>query len=81
MSVAPPYRKTLIVQGGGFRTSFTAGVLDAFLEVSFHPFDQIIANSGGAIASSYFLAGQRHSFIEAMRYLAQDPHFVQYSRF
>lgn len=81
MSPFTPYRKTLIVQGGGFRTAFSAGVLDAFLESHYCPFDLIVANSGGSIASSYFLAEQKGSYIEAMKFLANDPHFIQYSRF
>jgi sugar/nucleoside kinase (ribokinase family) len=52
-------RKTLIVQGGGFRTGFTAGILDAFLAMDYFPFDRIVCVSGGAIASSYFQNNQR----------------------
>jgi len=68
--------KTLIVQGGGFRTGFTAGILDAFLTLNYFPFDHIIGNSGGAISSSYFLSRQYGACVEAMRILAQDPEFV-----
>ena len=49
-------KKTLIVQGGGFRTGFTAGILDAFMVLGYCPFDQIIGNSGGAISASYYLS-------------------------
>lgn len=81
MKVNPKsYRRTLILQGGGFRTAFTAGVLDAFLEAEYFPFDAIVANSGGAIAASYYVSGQKNAFITAMKHLAEDPHFVQYSR-
>ncbi|MDG1331702.1 MAG: patatin family protein [Crocinitomicaceae bacterium] len=69
-------KKTLIVQGGGFRTGFTAGILDAFLVLDYCPFDQIIGNSGGAISASYYLAKQYGSCVEAMRLLAKDPDFV-----
>lgn len=69
-------KKTLIVQGGGFRTGFTAGILDAFMLLNYFPFDQVIGNSGGAISASYFLSRQYGSCVKAMRLLAEDPNFV-----
>lgn len=69
-------KKTLIIQGGGFRTGFTAGILDAFLAFNYFPFDEIIGNSGGAISASYFLSRQHGACVEAMRILAEDPDFV-----
>lgn len=68
--------KTLIVQGGGFRTGFTAGILDSFIALEFYPFDRIIGISGGAISASYFVSRQFGSCIKAMRVLAHDPEFV-----
>lgn len=69
--------KTLIVQGGGFRTGFAAGVLDAFMALDYYPFDRIVGVSGGAIASSYYLAKQYGSCVEAMFWLAKDTEFVK----
>lgn len=69
--------KTLIVQGGGFRTGFAAGVLDAFMALDYFPFDRIVGVSGGAIASSYYLAKQYGSCVEAMYWLANDTEFVK----
>ena len=37
----------LIIEGGGFRTGFTSGILDAFLAADFDPFDGYIGISGG----------------------------------
>ena len=68
--------KTLIVQGGGFRTGFTAGILDAFIALEYFPFERIIGLSGGAISASYFMSRQFGSCIEAMRVLASDTEFV-----
>ncbi len=68
--------KTLIVQGGGFRTGFTAGILDAFIALEYFPFERIIGLSGGAISASYFMSQQFGSCIEAMRVLASDTEFV-----
>ena len=72
-------KKTLIVQGGGFRTGFTAGILDAFIAFNYYPFNRIIGNSGGAISASYFLSRQHGSCVEAMRILAADPEFVKFT--
>lgn len=69
--------KTLIVQGGGFRTGFAAGVLDAFMALDYYPFDRIVGVSGGAIASSYYLAKQYGACVEAMYWLAKDTEFVK----
>ena len=71
---------TLIIQGGGFRTSFSAGVLDAFISHEYNPFNKYIAISGGAIGLSYFLSAQYKSYFEAMCHLAEHPDFIQYRR-
>lgn len=74
------YKRTLIVQGGGFRTGFSAGVLDAFIMSNYRDFDFFIGNSGGAIALSYFLSNQYKKYYEAMCLLAADPEFFSYNR-
>lgn len=73
--------KTLIIQGGGFRTAFSTGVLDAFLVKGYNPFQSYVAVSGGAIALSYYLSGQYKRCIEAMRFLAVDKNFMSWNRF
>jgi predicted patatin/cPLA2 family phospholipase len=70
--------KTLIVQGGGFRTGFTAGILDAFISLDYFPFDKIIGVSGGAISASFFMSRQFGFCAEAMKILARDPEFVNF---
>ncbi|MFT5778413.1 MAG: putative patatin/cPLA2 family phospholipase [Crocinitomicaceae bacterium] len=70
--------KAIIVQGGGFRTGFSAGVLDAFMALGYDPFDKIIGVSGGAIAASYYLSRQQSACFTAMKYLAVDPEFVKF---
>jgi len=73
-------KKALIIQGGGFRTGFSAGVLDAFLENNYSDFDIYAANSGGAIALSYFLGEQKKRCFEAICYLATHKQFLSYFR-
>ena len=73
-------KKTLIIQGGGFRTCFTAGVLDAFRVHNYNPFNTYVAVSGGAIALSYYLSGQYKKCYEAMCILAEDKEFMNMNR-
>lgn len=73
-------KKTLIIQGGGFRTGFSAGVLDAFIAMDYNPFDSYVVVSGGAIAVSYYLGKQYRSCFDAMCLLAEDKDFMSYYR-
>lgn len=73
-------KKALIVQGGGFRTGFTAGILDAFMAFDYNPFEQYVGVSGGAIATSYFLTNQRGATFTAMKFLAEDDEFIKFVR-
>ncbi|MGB0424417.1 MAG: patatin-like phospholipase family protein [Flavobacteriales bacterium] len=70
----------LIVEGGGFKTGFTTGVLDAFLCQKFNPFDSYIGVSGGTIALSYFLSQQYRLCISTIQSLARDAEFTKFSR-
>ncbi len=73
-------KKTIIVEGGGFKTSFSAGVLDAFRITNFDDFDAFVAVSGGSLAVSYFLGNQFGSYINSMKQLCKDPRFIQISK-
>tara|TARA_Y100000589_G_C27138949_1_gene623788 strand:- start:556 stop:1425 length:870 start_codon:yes stop_codon:yes gene_type:complete len=73
-------KKVLILEGGGFKTSFSAGVMDAFQMQSHNPFDSYIGVSGGCIAISYFLSKRYGYFYQCMRTLCQDERFVKYSK-
>jgi len=71
---------TIIVQGGGFMTSFTTGVLDAFQMSSYRPFESHIGISGGSIALSYFLSNQYGDCYQTMLKLVKDRRFMRYSK-
>lgn len=73
-------KKTLVLEGGGFRTAFTAGVLDSFMACGYQPFDRLIGVSGGALALSYYLSGQFKFYYKAMKHLSQDPNFIKFTR-
>jgi predicted patatin/cPLA2 family phospholipase len=51
-------RVALVVEGGAMRGIFAAGVLDVFLESSFHPFDLAVGVSVGASNVLSYLARQ-----------------------
>jgi len=70
----------LIVEGGGFKTAFTAGILDAFIINNHNPFNNYIGVSGGAVATSYFLSQQYRYCVNAMKILAKDQEFLNYKR-
>lgn len=70
----------LIVEGGGFKTGFTSGILDAFITSNFDPFSNYIGVSGGSVAVSYFLSRQYRSCLNAMLILARDGKFMDYKR-
>ena len=68
----------LIVEGGGFKTGFTSGVLDSFITNKFNPFQTYIGISGGAVAVSYFLSMQYRFCLNAMLILSKNKEFLQY---
>jgi len=70
----------LIIEGGGFKTGFTSGVLDAFQVAHYRPFDMYLGVSGGSITASYFLSKQYRQCIRAMKLLAKDKLFTQFTR-
>ncbi len=69
-------KTALVIQGGGFRTAFSAGVLDAFMAMNHERHDLYVSVSGGAVTLSYYLAKQYGNCIGAIRLLAEDPEFI-----
>jgi predicted patatin/cPLA2 family phospholipase len=63
-------KSALIVEGGGMRSIFAAGVLNAFGNAGFDPFDLYIGVSAGACHLASHLAGQNdRNFDITLRYL------------
>ena len=48
----------LIVEGGGFKSAFTAGVLDTFIMSGYNPFHIYVGISGGAMNLTSFISNQ-----------------------
>lgn len=75
------HRNALVVEGGGMRGAFTCGVLDAFLEKSFNPFDLYVGVSSGSTNIANFLADQKGRNIELYLDHSLRPEFIRYGRF
>jgi predicted patatin/cPLA2 family phospholipase len=68
----------LVIEGGGFKSVFTAGVLDAFLINKFNPFDIYIGVSSGAMSLSYYIAGQYKNYFSLSKEIAVNEKFLSY---
>lgn len=67
----------LILEGGGMRGLYTAGILDVFIEHGIH-FDGVIGVSAGAIHGSAFLSGQVGRTIRYYKEYIKDPRFMSF---
>ena len=69
-------RVALVLEGGGMRGMFTAGVLDVFLEQGFRDFSHIYGVSAGAINGANFKAGQVGRFCRDTLAARDNPAFM-----
>lgn len=74
-------RHALVVEGGGMRGAFTCGVLDAFLQQNFNPFDLYVGVSSGSTNIANYLAGQMGRNIQLYLDHSLRPEFIRYGRF
>jgi len=70
----------IIIEGGGFKTGFTSGVLDSFIATGYNPFSHYIGISGGSVVMSYYLSQQYRYCLKAILILAKDKNFMNYRR-
>jgi predicted patatin/cPLA2 family phospholipase len=70
----------LIAEGGGQRGIFTAGVLDAWLDVGYDPFDMFIGTSAGSQNLTSFLSRQKGYAKRLIRGLSRHKRFFQLGR-
>lgn len=73
-------KMALIAEGGGQRGIFTAGVLDAWLDAEFDPFDLLIGTSAGSQNLTSFLARQKGYAKKLIRDLTRHKRFYQLGR-
>ncbi|EPS3325587.1 TPA: patatin family protein [Acinetobacter baumannii] len=74
-------RNALVVEGGGMRGAFTSGVLDAFLQQQFNPFDLYVGVSSGSTNVANYLAGQQGRTLTFYIDHSLRPEFIDYKRF
>lgn len=65
----------LVIEGGGVRGIYAAGVLDAFMEQGL-TFDGVIGVSAGAIHGCSYLSGQKGRSIRYYMKYCNDPRFM-----
>jgi predicted patatin/cPLA2 family phospholipase len=73
-------KMALVAEGGGQRGIFTAGVLDAWLENDYDPFDLFIGTSAGSQNITSFLSHQKGYAKRAIGGLSRRKRFFQLSR-
>ncbi|MDB0153359.1 hypothetical protein CTY75_07420, partial [Acinetobacter baumannii] len=74
-------RTALVVEGGGMRGAFTSGVLDAFLQQRFNPFDLYVGVSSGSTNVANYLTGQQGRTLTFYIDHSLRPEFIDYKRF
>lgn len=73
--------RALVCEGGGFRTTFTAGVLDAWIVNNYYPFDILLGVSGGAIMLSSYLGKQYKRGFNMSTQLQKHPELTSFERY
>ncbi|HPJ39294.1 MAG TPA: patatin family protein [Spirochaetota bacterium] len=74
-------KTALIVEGGGMRGIYAAGVLDAFMEEKYDPFDMYFGVSAGACNLASHLAGQHRRNYRIYTELMVQREFINFKRF
>ena len=72
-------RKALVIEGGGMRGVFLTGVLQAFADHAYFPFDLIVGTSAGALVGCVYAARQIHIARDAFFDKLSSGRFIQIS--
>jgi predicted patatin/cPLA2 family phospholipase len=73
-------RRALVVEGGGMKGAYANGVLSAFEEAGYRPWDAVYGSSAGGALAAWYSAGQA-VFAEKTWDYARDPGILSYTRF
>ena len=71
----------LIVEGGGFKSGFTAGILDSFIINGFNPFHLYLGVSGGAMNLTSYISRQYKRNINIISAMSENTNFISIVRF
>jgi len=66
----------LVLEGGGMRALFTAGVLDALLDIKELDVDGIVGVSAGALFGANYVSGQKERAIRYNKKYARDKRYM-----
>ena len=68
-------KTALLIEGGGQRGVFSFGVIDAFIEAHYDPFDFFVGVSNGASVLFWYLIRDRLNNLEKMLFSANKKYF------
>ena len=71
----------IIVEGGGFKSAFTAGILDSFIINGFDPFHLYLGISGGAMNITSYVSQQYKRNINIITSMSENTNFISIIRF
>lgn len=74
-------KRALVVEGGAMRGIFATGVLDAFLEKNYNPFDFTIGVSAGSMVLMGYLCKNHKRNYQVITEYARSKSFINYFRF
>ena len=75
------HKIALIVEGGGFKSAFTAGVLDSFISHNYYPFQLYVGGSGGAMNLTSYISKQYKRNFNIISTMSQNTNFISIVRF
>ena len=67
--------KAIVVEGGAMRGIFAAGVLDAYIEADFYPYDFAIGVSAGTSNLANYLSKQHKRSYDVITKLATQKQY------
>lgn len=73
-------KTALVVEGGGMRGIYSAGILDAFMDRHHRHFDGFYGASAGALNLVSFIAGQRGRNLDLYTGACLESHFISLKR-
>ena len=71
----------LVVEGGGFKSGFTAGILDSFIINGFDPFQLYLGISSGAMNITSYVSRQYKRNINIISAINENTNFISIVRF
>lgn len=81
MTEAKRGKTALVVEGGAMRGIFATGVMDAFMEAGYNPFDLYIGVSAGSTALAAYVAGQQGRNYKIFTEYSIGEDFISWKKF